>query len=632
MTGVGYKLSEVHEFTLMGLLASNRRGRSAALTREVISLAGRSYNPYWGYQDRTIRNSRIRFICEPIISFRYRYRGDRFSATLASGYQWGRQYRTRLGYFNAPNPDPIYYRNLPSFYWNQSFGPNLTSAQRARSAFVQSPQIQWEELYTANQSASEPEPAAYIQLSDVQEEDKFSVNTFFSGYAGKRWAFKAGMLYQDSRTEWYALLDDLLGAPFHTDRDPFTHTRNDLEGPLQKMEGDRIGYDYRTRINLWDGFIALEANYRKWNAYLSGRYAVTSFNRAGRFRNERYPQNRNSSKDTHYFRATGIGAGGRYQIHGRHWVQVNSVFMGVPPVLRNLYINPRERGDRVPGNLTEKVVSSDFSYFFRGPVVSSRISAYYTRSMERSEVRNFFTDSGFGAGFVQEVTSGIDVLHRGLEAGLEISLSPSIEITGVAAVADHRYAGDPEVSLYFLPGADPGDLGEESGHLSLGRADIKGLHVATGPTRAYSIGVHYRAPSYWWAGVTTNYLGKNYVNLALIRHTGSFRMDPDTGLPLTDVKERDFQEALAQRPLPPAYLLNLNGGKSWRLGRHYISLFLGISNLFDDFFLSGGFLQSRNGNYRQWRRDHLSGKPSFGPRYWPGAGRTYFINLSWSIQ
>jgi hypothetical protein len=249
-----------------------------------------------------------------------------------------------------------------------------------------------------------------------------------------------------------------------------------------------------------------------------------------------------------------------------------------------------------------------------------------------SEVNFFFTDSGFGSAFVQEVATGVDVLHKGVELGLEWDLSPAVQLSGALALGAHVYASQPNISLYFLPGDQPGDLTDREGVLSLGTAAIKGLPRSAGPARAFSLGLRYRDPAYWWVGVTANHMYEQYPDLSLLRHTPGFRLDPETGAPAAVVSPGEFRQALRLDPLPPVYLLNLIGGKSWRTDTHYISVFLSVSNLLDAFFLSGGYQQGRNGHYLQWQRDQLSGRPSFGPKFWPGFGRTFFINLNWSYR
>lgn len=629
--GISYRPSEAHEISATALLASNTRGRSAALLREVIDLAGRSYNPYWGPQEGKVRNARWRRIREPLVNLRYRYRGRRLDYTFSAALQWGTQARSRLAYFNAPNPDPVYYRYLPSYYWNSPTGPNPLGGEGARLGFMRRPQIDWDEIYEVNRKAPGGR-AAYALLSDRVAETLWTVNSFASLDLGSGWGLDGGFLYRQSRAGNEARLEDLLGASMHVDTDPFSQTRNDLEGPAEKREGDRVGYHYGINSRKWEGFITLRAARERWEAFVSGNLGRTAYRREGFFTNQRYPGESGGTGPALSFPAYGVKAGGSYQITGRHWLRFHAALMHRPPVLRNLYVNPRDRALAVPGVKGEQVFASDLSYFFRGPVLSSRITAYYTRMMDLSEVNFFFTDSGFGSAFVQEVATGVDVLHKGVELGLEFDLSPAVQLSGALALGDHIYASEPGVSLYFLPGDQPGDLRETEGVLSLGTAAIKGLPRSAGPARAFSLGLRYRDPAYWWVGVTANHMSQQYPDLSLLRHTPGFRLDPETGAPAAGVSPVEFQQALRLDPLPTVYLLNMIGGKSWRTDTHYISVFLSVSNLLDTFFLSGGYQQGRNGHYLQWYRDQLSGRPSFGPKFWPGFGRTFFINLNWSYR
>ena len=631
LAGVSYRPSERHEFTALGIYASNQRGRSSALTPEALELGGRDYNPYWGVQDGKIRNSRMRYIREPLVNLRYRFRGRRSGYTLSAAYQWGTQYRTRLGYYNAPNPDPVYYRNLPSYYLNSPIGPNLLSGEGARLGFMAAPQIDWGQLYDTNRMAPSGK-AAYLLLSDRNEETLFTLNAFGNWDAGQHWTLNGAGFYQSSKTRNYSRLEDLLGAEFHLDSDPFSQTRNDLEGAPEKGEGDRFGYDYEIAARRWEATATLQAEYDQWSAFLAGYVGNTTFQRHGFYRNERYPNDSRGPGEPLSFLTRGLKGGFSYRLTGRHWIRSRGSLMHRPPVVRNLYINPRDRGHPVPDLRTEKVMAADLSYYFRGMALSSRITAFYTRMMHLPQVNFFFTDSGYGSAFVQEVVTGVDWLHKGLEMGLEYELSPSVQLTAALGLGDYRYASQPEVSLYFLPGKDPGDILQKEGRLSAGPAEIKGLKRASGPSRAVSLGINYRDPAYWWAGITVNHMAGQYPALPFLRYTKSFLRDPETGRRVTGVTPDEMERALRQSPLPPVYLLNLVGGKSWRRDSWYISLFLGVSNLLDAFFLSGGYEQGRNGNYSQWYQDQLGGRPSFGPKFWPGFGRTFFINLSWSFK
>ena len=76
-------------------------------------------------------------------------------------------------------------------------------------------------------------------------------------------------------------------------------------------------------------------------------------------------------------------------------------------------------------------------------------------------------------------------------------------------------------------------------------------------------------------------------------------------------------------------VVNMIGGKSWKIGSQYISLFASVGNIADTKYKSGGFEQGRNANYRQLKEDKELDTPIFGNKYWFGRGTTYFLSLNY---
>ena len=100
--------------------APTERGQNAAVTQEVYDLTGSIYyNPYWGYQNGKVRNSRIVKSYDPTIIAAYEHMIDenqRFK--VAVGYHYSMYSNSALNFYNAPDPRPDYYRNLPSAMWD----------------------------------------------------------------------------------------------------------------------------------------------------------------------------------------------------------------------------------------------------------------------------------------------------------------------------------------------------------------------------------------------------------------------------------------------------------------------------------------------------------------------------------
>ena len=624
---IAYQFNEENSINFTGIWSSNRRGRSSAMTEEVFDLVGKRYNPYWGAQDGEIRNSRERKIEEPILMLNHFFKSGNFTLNTGIGYQWGSNKRSRLAYFNAPNPDPTYYRYLPSFYVNSPIGANFASANAAKEGFLNNPQLDWKQPYNANQDGR----AAYVFYDDVMNTKKVTLNTNGNLDLSSAYHFDFGLTYQQLRAENYARLVDLLGAEFHRDLDPFSNTRNDIEGAIDKKKGERISYDYEIEASKFEAFAQLSFSHKKWDIFLASMYSNSNYQRLGKFQNERFITNSLENSKQVNFSTNGFKGGVTYRLNGRHSFVINGAYLSRPPVLQNIFINPRENNQIVPDIENELITATDINYYLRLPKLTARFTGFYTRFQDVTDVNFFFVDAGVGSDFVQEVITDLDKLHKGIEMGVAYQVSSSVQLSAVAAIGRYSYASSPSVSINFDTAGAEEDLINPEGTINLGQANIKDYRLAQGPQQAYAFGINYRDPKYWWVSATANYLTDNYANISTITRTKSFYLDPETSASFPSATAENVNKLLAQGPLDNFYLLNLVGGKSWLKNGKYISIFASVNNVFDATFRTGGYEQSRNGNFGQLQRDNLSGTPSFAPKYWYGYGRTFFLNLAYSF-
>ena len=121
------KIWENKRLKLLTFGAPTERGQNAAVTQEVYDLTGsNNYNPYWGYQNGKVRNSRIVKSYDPTVIATFEYNIDeQQKLKVAAGYHYSWYSNSALNFFNAPDPRPDYYRNLPSFMWDgQIANPN----------------------------------------------------------------------------------------------------------------------------------------------------------------------------------------------------------------------------------------------------------------------------------------------------------------------------------------------------------------------------------------------------------------------------------------------------------------------------------------------------------------------------
>lgn len=628
---VDYAFSSLHTLGITMINAYNSRGRSSALTDEATTLLGSTYNPYWGWQEGLLRSSRIRTLQEPIWMLYYKYKSKNIRIRAAVAQQSGEISSSRLGYYDAPNPEPIYYRYMPSYYINSPIGANFIGANEARAALLRNPQIPWETLYESNKTESRQDNAAYVWYDDVNKEGVFTANTVLNLTFGKSFKLDTGLSFQRSKTHSFAKAKDLLGASELTDKDPFTNTRNDVNGSLSKQQNEIFNYNYAIESQHLKSFLQARLFWKQWDIFVAGEYAERDFQRNGLFLNERYLQNSGGKGEKKRFQNFSAKGGVSYRLNSRQWFKATTYLGTSAPLLKSLYINPRENHEIVPNIANEKVQSIDITYLLRMPTLTARVSSYYTRFQNTTEINFFYVDAGVGSDFVQEVATGLDKLHKGIEIGVEYDVGPNLKASVVSGLGTYQYASDPEITINFDTAGASEELLQTNGSVDLGIAALKNYRISQGPQTALSVGLEYRDPSYWWIAGTANYLAQNYIDIAMITRTESFKIDPTTNMPFPEATEDQIRSLLRQESLPAVYLLNLVGGKSWLYKGHYISVFCSLNNVFDTVYKTGGYEQSRNGNYGQLQQDMSTGNPAFGPKYWYGFGRTFFLNVAVSF-
>ena len=256
--------------------APTRRGQSAAVTQETYDLTNQynktswghnNYNPYWGYQDGKVRNSRIVETYDPtvIASFDWQIDEDNF-LKAGVGYHYSMYSNSALTFYNAPDPRPDYYRNMPSFLFDGQIDKdgyfigkdmngkplgaitdggyikypldyngipvghsiNLDTYAKLTELWTSrdddATQINWDALYAANYANNNNNPAGsarYIverRHNDIQEG---MINLNYRNTSVEHLTITAGLEAKGSQGVHYKTIDDLLGGKQWIDVDPF---------------------------------------------------------------------------------------------------------------------------------------------------------------------------------------------------------------------------------------------------------------------------------------------------------------------------------------------------------------------------------------------------------------------------
>ena len=647
------RFNDQHEVHFTTIIAENKRGKAAPQTQEVIDLKGIQYNSYWGFQNGKIRNSRIRTIFEPIFMFHHDWQlNKKTSINTNISYQFGKIGNSRIDntgsqvLSGAPdglgnpyivglgtsNPDPTYYQKLPSYALREGF-PKVYDIQQA---FIKNGQVDWNRLYAANTTPSNQGYAPYLLYEDRNDDTQFTINTFLDKELNAHFSIQGRLQYVTLKSENFANVIDLLGGSRYLDVDAFAdgfdEKQNDVLHPLRAVGvGERFQYNYNLYSNIIDGFGQAQWKYKNIDFYVAGSLSQTSHQREGLYKNGGFSENSLTTTPKHTFTNYGVKFGGTYKFSGRHLLDYNAGYLTTAPTLRNTFTNARENDAIVDDLVSEKILTTDASYLYRASGIKAKLTGYYTKIEDATDISFFFADGigGDHTAFVQEILSGIDKNHFGIEFGIEAKVTERITLKAAASIGQFTYANNPNLYLTSENNNRSVAAGFVAGRKDVGSANLKNYKLAAGPQTALSLGFEYRDPEYWFFGATANYFDDSYIDIAPLTRTSNFA--DDGGIPFNDYDPEIAKILLRQEQFDPYLVVNLIGGKSWMLGKHYLSFFGSIGNILNTVYKTGGFEQGRNANYRQLKEDKSLATPVFGNKYWFGRGTTYFLNLNYSF-
>ncbi len=655
------KLNDQHSLNILGFYTPNERGKNSPNTAEVIQLTNEKYNSYWGYQNGKIRNSRVRTVAEPIVMLNHYFKVNDHS-NLNSGlmYQWGKVGNSNVDYQNANSPDPTYYRKMPSYYlsmyapdngeYSGDFTPDYENAAKSKEAFLAHPQIDWEAMYRANQNpvvdsnsniiGYVPAQSHYVLYEDRSDDKTLSMSTNFNSQLNENMIFNTGISFRDLKSHNFQKLLDLLGGTFFEDIDGFysgSQAQSDLNNPNRQVKvGDLYGYNYKLSATAVEAFTQFKFSYNKVDFYLAQSFSKTNYQREGLYKNGIYPTTSFGKSQKLNFENYGFKGGVLFKIAGNQSLNCNAAHLTRPPNLRNSFSNARLNNSVVDGLESETLNSIDATYIFRTPKIKTRLTAYYATINNTTKVSFFYAEGIFDneAGytntnaFVSQTLTRLDKKNWGAEFSLEYQIDPTLKTTFSAAYGQYTYDSNPNVSLNNDAVAS---VDNTTPSFDFGTALLKNYKQAGMPQQAYSLGLEYRNPKYWWVGTNVNFLADTYIDISPLSRTNRFYTNPASGFPFPEATEERAAELLRQEKLDSVLLLNLIGGKSWRFKSNTLGLFVSINNLLDTQFKTGGYEQARNANFRQLNQDVSSGSPAFGNKYFNGFGRTYFVNLYFSF-
>ena len=621
-----------HSLNFAAIYAPNRRGKVSPNTQEVYDLKGIKYNEYWGYHDGEKRNSRVKRVVEPILLLNHDwYIDDKSSLETSIGYQFGEMGNSRLDYAGGANPSPAYYQDLPSYFLADTDGPDYEGAYIAQENFINNGQINWNRIYDANLTNNQANlNAAYVLYEDRVDDTQLTINSAYNREINENIKVTASANYRNLVSDNFAEISDMLGGYSYSNIDSFDYLDYNLLSPNSIVsEGDKFKYHYKMNAEEMSLFSMINFSFNKLEFYVAGDITNTTYQRDGIFENEANAGNSAGKGDEISFDGYGIKAGITYKFSGKHILDFNSAYLQKAPSIRNTFTNSRVNHNVVGSDINglindspiteEKIMSFDANYIFRTPIFTGRLTGFYSEVKDANEISFYYADGLVGfeddSEFIQEILQGIDKKYLGVEFGVEAQIIPTVKLKGAASIGQYTYDNNPY--LY---------LGADNNTVAVGPSNLENYKIAGGPQKAYSVGFEYRDPDYWFIGITSNFFTNTYVDVSPLTRTQNFYLAQD-GLPFNDYDISIARQLLKQEKFDDYMVVNMIGGKSWKIDDYYVGFFASINNILDQKYRTGGFEQGRNANYQQLLQDTNKPKRVFGPKYWYGRGTNYFLNL-----
>ncbi len=688
---VDKKFGDTHQLGFIFFSTPGQRGAQNASTQEVYDLMGDNmYNSNWGYQNGKVRNARVRKTNEPIAILKYDYTpSDRFQASATVLYRFGKNGYTALDWYDAQDPRPDYYRNLPSYFYDPNTDLNRQNFEKyawAKEVWTHSSEypalthVNWDRLYEVNRlqgTGAGDARSKYVQEErHVDQQDlNFALN--FKARPSETVVLTGGLSARINRSENYKLVADLLGGDYYLNIDNFAERdfasseariQNDLDyyltnGKAEVLHvGDKYGYDYYAQVRKAEGWLNGRFAFGNLSASIGGRVGFEAFWREGLMRkglfagldpngNEIIVNGVNltsydskgkvissmGKSDVSSFLTYAAKAGLSYVIGGSQRVYANVGYFNDAPKFNQAFLSARTRNSLVDNLMPIKTFSSDINWQYGANGINIRATAFYTTINDQTDVMSAFDD--IQNAFSNFAISGIDQRNMGIEFGFKFPtyVFENLSVQGVVAAGRYEYTSNPRMTQTVDNSAEvvlENVLVPYWKSSPVYPKDASGRVTATSLSGYTKMQQHYVPSTPQFAASIGLDYNHNYWFIdgdveyfaeSYLDMNPLYRTDYATAGPDNKVTPVEVEYMTSQEKFDPAILVNFSVGKSWYIQRVYQ---LGFSLNVKNLLNNTNV---KTGGYEQTRIvDNTVGKERFyrfDPKYFYMAGTNYMLNI-----
>ena len=615
-----------HTLTLTTFGAPTKRAANSAIYEECAQLVGSNmYSPDWGWQEGKKRNSKVVESFDPTAILNWVWKpNDHTSLNTGFAYHKSFYSKAALNWYRAADPRPDYYRYLPSYFTDETSKQLYTDLWTSESDITQ---IRWNDLYQANymnnQMADQTgveQGSTYILENRHSNQSSFTLSSVLNKRFSHQLTMMTGANANYTVSSYYKTIKDLLGGRYWLDVDNFAErdfpdspemAQNDMENPNRKvLKGDRFGYDYNIltfKAQLWHQWVL---NLAKWEMFASVKGDYFQFQRDGKMRNGRAPENSYGKGDTHRFLTYGAKAGITFKLDGRNSFTGHAFYGTEAPRPYDAYISSRTKDDVIDLKV-EKIFSADLSYVMSYRNFKGIVTAFFTDQRDNTERNSFYDD--VRSTFMNFALTGVHKQYKGVEVGLSYKLSSSLTVSAAANIARYQYKNRPLGTRSYENGSNP-DVTSV--------IYLKNFYVAGSPQECYSLAFNWAGPKNWYVELNGAWMNRSYVSISPIRH------EAIPNLYELAESEEHLQQLIkdlsVQEKLNEALLINASIGHVIYINRSAsFNINLNLNNILDNKDIqTGGYQQGRIDT-----KDITNTANKFPNKYYYAQGFKVFLNL-----
>lgn len=614
-----------HSLSLSTWGNPTERSSQGPATDEAYWLANdKYYNPYWGYQNGKKRNSRVinDFSPSAIMTWDWNI-NDKSKLTTSLFGRYSMYKSTKLNYNNADNPQPNYWKNLPSSYydvwyndmesyitdqayndWKDSY--NYWRASKANR------QINWDRLYASNQNINAVgKDAMYYVEAKHNNNLTVSLASTYNHQIDAKKSFNLGFVAATNKGMHYVTMEDLLGAnTFHNINtyaisDIYNANSDEVQYDLRNRnavvkEGDRFRYDYNLLVNTGKVWGSYTEDFGNLHYTVAGRLGYTNMQRDGKMQNGLAANNSYGKSKHAEFVDGGLKFGSTLNMgHG------NTLIFGIgyehrAPQARNAFMAPEINNNFVRNLKNERVFSTELGYQYENAWMHLNINAYYSRLDNVTDWQNFYHDDINSFEYVS--LTDMKKEYYGVEAGVKFKVTSAFDVKLLGTISDAKIINNAKLAyMESVSGAMHGDdYGTEGDtNTNWDRVYNKGMRDNGTPLTAASLGVNYHQNG-WFLSLNCNYYDRIYLSYSPnYRYRKSIdnrkQIMSQRGIEIMDENNEPRESALSQAKGHGGFMLDGSIGRSIYLKHGSLSINLSLTNILNNRnIVTGGFEQSRS--------------------------------------